>query len=430
MTFSIFNFGCKVNQYESQVMAELMLARGYEHTDNKENADIMIINSCTVTAVSDNKVMKLIRHLRRSNPDAVIVLTGCMPQAYPNLQERFEQVDIVLGNSIRGELPTEIERFLVDRKQIINVHKYTRNSDFELVSVSQFEERTRAFIKIEDGCNRYCSYCIIPYARGPVRSKPIDVLKSELTHLAGCGYKEIVLVGINLSAYGQEFGLHLCDAVECACSIDGVERVRLGSLEPERMDKESIKRLSRLDKFCPQFHLSLQSGCDATLKRMNRHYTTEEYMRIVEDLRAAFKNCSITTDIMVGFAGETEEEFASSVSFAKAVSFAKVHVFPYSQREGTVAARAENQLDNSVKSQRSKIMIDVTAKSREDFLNSQVGLTERVLFEQTTKDGFWVGYTPNYTPVKMKSEKSLGGEIVDVNLVDIDGDYCIGEMLN
>lgn len=429
MTFSVFNFGCKVNQYESQIMTELMLARGYVHTEDKENADIIIINSCTVTAVSDNKVMKLIRHLRRKNENAIIVLTGCLPQAYPNLSDNFSQVDIVLGNAMRSELPDEIEHFLRTHEQIINVHKYTKNSDFELVSVSKFDERTRAFIKIEDGCNRYCSYCIIPYARGPVRSKPIDILKKELTHLAGCGYKEIVLVGINLSAYGKELGIHLCDAVECACSIDGIERVRLGSLEPERMDKESIERLSKLDKFCPQFHLSLQSGCSDTLRRMNRHYTADEYKRIVNDLRNVFKNCSITTDVMVGFAGETDDEFTQSLEFVKEISFAKVHVFPYSQREGTAAAKAPNQVDNSVKSMRSKRMIEVTNITRSAFLESQVGLTEEVLYEQPTKDGFWEGYTKNYTPVKVKSYRELNGEILPTKLIRVDGDFCIGELV-
>lgn len=428
MFFSIFNFGCKVNQYESQVMTELMIKSGYEYTENKEAADIFIINSCTVTAVSDNKVMKLIRHLRRIKPDSVIVLTGCMPQAYPNLKKEFSQVDIVLGNSIRSELPSEISRFLKEKKQIINVHKYTRNSDFEMVSVSSFEEHTRAFIKIEDGCNRYCSYCIIPYARGPVRSKTLDVLKKELTHLAAAGYKEIVLVGINLSSYGQDIGLHLCDAVECACSIDGIERVRLGSLEPERMDKESIERLSVLNKFCPQFHLSLQSGCDETLKRMNRHYTALEYYNIVCNLREVFPNCSITTDIMVGFAGETEEEFLKSLQFAEKISFAKAHVFPYSQREGTVAARSPEQIDNSIKAERSKKMIELTNITRRNFLDSQVGLVETVLFERVSKDGFWEGYTKNYTPVKVKSDKILSGDILFVKLNSSDGEYCYGEL--
>lgn len=429
MNFSVFNFGCKVNQYESQVMTELMTARGYTYTDDKENADIIIINSCTVTAVADSKVMKLIRHLRRQSPEAVIVLTGCMPQAYPDMTGEFELVDIVLGNAARKELPDEVEKFLASGQRIVNVHKYTKNSDFEQVSVSDFEERTRAFVKIEDGCNRYCSYCIIPYARGPVRSKPMDVLQRELTHLAKCGYKEIVLVGINLSAYGKELGLHLCDAVECACSIDGVERVRLGSLEPERMDKESIERLSKLEKFCPQFHLSLQSGCDATLKRMNRHYTASEYRRIVADLRDTFDNCSVTTDVMVGFAGETDDEFEQSLAFVREIGFAKVHVFPYSQRKGTAAYNAPNQLDSGVKSQRSRRMIDTTNETRRAFLEAQTGRVEEVLFEQISKDGYWEGYTKNYTPVKVKSDRALGGEVLRVKLTEVYADSCTGEIV-
>ncbi len=429
MTFSVFNFGCKVNWYESQVMTDLMEKSGYEYTSDKQNADIMIINSCTVTSVSDNKVLKLVRKLRRSNPNAVIVLTGCMPQAYPDLTEEFQSVDIVLGNSARSELPQEIETFLKTRKQIIHVHQYTKNTDFEQVVVSGFEERTRAFVKIEDGCNRYCSYCIIPYARGPVRSKPINILKRELSDLASHGYKEIVLVGINLSAYGQEIGLHLCDAVEAACSTDGIERVRLGSLEPERMDRDSIERLSKLEKFCPQFHLSLQSGCTETLKRMNRHYTAFEYEKIVNDLRNAFPNCAVTTDVMVGFAGETEEEFARSLEFVKHIGFAKVHVFPYSQREGTVAAKRLDQIDGSTKAQRSHIMLNAVSVSRTEFLNSQCGLEASVLFEQPDSSGFYHGYTMNYTPVKIKTNEELGGEIRRVKIMSVDDDCCICEFV-
>lgn len=430
MTFHIYNFGCKVNWYESQVMSDLMTASGYTLSPDRENADIMIINSCTVTSVSDNKVMKLIRRLRRSNPQGVIVLTGCMPQAYPELTEEFKNVDIVLGNSLRRELPEKIEMFLRSRTPIVDVHKYTKNSDFEVISVENFEERTRAFVKIEDGCNRYCSYCIIPYARGPVRSKPLSVIETELRTLAKNGYKEIVLVGINLSAYGQEIGAHLCDAVETACSIDGIERVRLGSLEPERMDKDSITRLSKAEKFCPQFHLSLQSGCTETLKRMNRHYTADEYERIVHDLRDVFPECSITTDVMVGFAGETDEEFIKSVDFVKRIGFAKAHVFPYSQREGTAAAKRTDQIDPSEKARRSRVMIEAADKSRIEFLEAQCGKTYDVLFEKPDSDGFWHGYTPNYTPVKLICPDDIGGMIKKVRLVSIDNDICIGEFID
>ena len=426
MLFSVYNFGCKVNQYESQVMTELMIQQGYVYTNDKDKADIIIINSCTVTAMADNKVLKLMRHIKRARPETIVVLTGCMPQAYPEKTAEIMQADIVLGNSSRGELPEEIEKYLADGKRIVNVHKYTKNSDFEQVCVSEFEERTRAFIKIEDGCHRYCSYCIIPYARGPVRSKPPETLRREVEHLAKHGYKEIVLVGINLSAYGNDIGLHLCDAVECVCSVDGVERVRLGSLEPERMDKESIERLSKQPKFCPQFHLSLQSGCGETLKRMHRHYTPDQYRKIVSDLRKAFDNCAITTDVMVGFAGETEEEFSESISFVKETGFAKVHVFPYSQRSGTVAYNAPDQVSGSVKALRSKLMSDAAAQTRKAFLEGMVGRTESVLFEQPTKDGFWSGYTKNYTPVKAKSDRILSGEIIEVKIISTDGESCEG----
>ncbi len=431
MTFSVFNFGCKVNQYESQVMSDIMTKNGYTLSENKENADIIIINSCTVTSVSDNKVLKLIRHIKRINENSIVVLTGCMPQAYPERTAEFENVDIVLGNSSRNDLIDTLNEFLKSHVKTVNIHKYTRNSDFENMSVSEFEERTRAFVKIEDGCNRFCSYCIIPYARGPVRSKPLNILVSELKTLAKNGYKEIVLVGINLSAYGQDIGLHLCDAVEAACSIDGIERVRLGSLEPERMDSESIKRLSKLEKFCPQFHLSLQSGCTATLKRMNRHYTADEYEKIVNDLRLAFggDDCAITTDVMVGFAGETEEEFSESLEFVKKIGFSKVHVFPYSQREGTAAAKRPDQIDNSIKAHRSRIMIDATNQSRKEFLKSQCGRITPVLFEQPDKNGLWQGYTKNYTPVKVKSDIPLNGLIKDVKIITTEDDCCIGEII-
>ena len=430
MTFSIYNFGCKVNQYESQVMADLMIKNGYTLSENKEDAHIMIINSCTVTSVSDNKVMKLIRHLRRKNPDSIIVLTGCMPQAYPTMSEEFLQADIVLGNSKRAELPETVSSFLSDRKHIVNIHKYTKNSDFEITSVSNFEERTRAFVKIEDGCNRYCSYCIIPYARGPVRSKPLSVLKSEIANLASHGYKEIVLVGINLSAYGQDIGTHLCGAVDAVCNIDGIERVRLGSLEPERMDNDSISRLSKQDKFCPQFHLSLQSGCAETLKRMNRHYTPDEYEQIVNNLRTAFNNCSITTDVMVGFAGESEDEFSQSLEFVERIGFAKVHVFPYSQREGTTAAKRTDQVRNEIKAERSRIMIEACEHSRQAFLNSQIGRTEQVILEQLDSNGYWKGYTKNYTPVKLQYSDGKSGNIETVHIVRACEDYVVGEYID
>ncbi len=427
MQVNIITFGCKVNQYESEVMMKLLNNSGFKPCSKPDNADIIIINSCTVTSVSDSKVMKCLRRMRRINPSSVIVLTGCMPQAMPNDTEKFQDADIVIGNSSRADIVTVIEEFLKTRTRIIRINPHNHKV-FEPMKVECFSEHTRAFIKIEDGCNRFCSYCIIPYARGRVRSKPLDDLKNETESLAKAGYKEIVLVGINLSAYGQDIGADLCDAVEAVCGIDGIERVRLGSLEPERMDEYVIGRLGRLKKFCPQFHLSLQSGCDETLKRMNRHYDTDEYRKIVQSLRLNFDNTAITTDIMVGFAGETDEEFAKSLAFAQEIGFAKAHIFPYSRRKGTAADKYENQVANDVKELRSKAMIRATDETRKQFLQSQVGRQEQVLFETYDADsGANEGYTPNYTPVRLISSTDFSGSIIDVIITEASDSFVLAK---
>lgn len=425
MNFYIHTLGCKVNQYESEIMRENLCKSGFEYTPAHTNADIVIINSCTVTSASDSKAVKLMHRIRRENPQCVLVITGCMSQAFPN-DERLIEADIVLGNRSRSIIVPSIQQYLTDRVRIVNVPEHQKDDKFESMSINQFTERTRAFVKIEDGCNRFCSYCIIPYARGRVRSKPIDELKSELEQLGEKGFKEVVLVGINLSAYGQEFGLDLADAVETACSVDGIERIRLGSLEPERMDKPTIARLSKQPKLCPQFHLSLQSGCNATLKRMNRHYSAEDYYEIVSNLREAFDNCAITTDIMVGFAGETEEEFTQSLDFAQKVGFAKVHTFAYSRRPGTVADKAENQVDENTKNVRSRKMIELTSKTMAEFLENQVGKVEPVLFERRRNNGMFEGNTMNYTVVEVETEEELSNKIKNVRIVSTDGTKCFG----
>ncbi|MEE1126356.1 MAG: tRNA (N(6)-L-threonylcarbamoyladenosine(37)-C(2))-methylthiotransferase MtaB [Acutalibacteraceae bacterium] len=424
MRFYIFTLGCKVNQYESQIMHENLVNSGFDYTKEYNDADIIIINSCTVTSASDSKAVKLMHRIKRENPQAVLVLTGCLPQAFPE-DERFIEADIILGNKSRSILVSTIQQYLTNRVRIINISKHETGDDFESMSINNFTERTRAFVKIEDGCNRFCSYCIIPYARGRVRSKPLDELKNEIEVLSKRGFKEVVLVGINLSAYGQEFGMDLSDAIETACAVDGIKRVRLGSLEPERMDEATIARISKQPKLCPQFHLSLQSGCDATLKRMNRHYNTNEYYEIVENLRKAFDNCAITTDIMVGFPGETDEEFNESLEFAKKVAFAKVHTFAYSRRPGTVADRAENQVAESVKNIRSKQMIDLTTKTQEEFLQSQIGKTEPVLFERE-KNGYYEGHTMNYTQVIVKCDMDISNQILNVKITEADKNRCVG----
>ena len=426
MKVSVITLGCKVNQYESQAMLNELSAAGCTACDNISQSDLILVNSCTVTAVSDRKVRQMLRRARRENPNAVIVLTGCMPQAFPETAERLTEADVVLGNSNRVSLLADVRRFIETHERVIDIVPHGKS--FEPLRVDRFYERTRAFIKIEDGCNRFCSYCIIPYARGRVRSKPLDDLKRELEKIAANGYNEVVLTGINLSAYGQEIGLSLCDAVEAACAQEGVARVRLGSLEPEQLDESNIARLRLQKKLCPQFHLSLQSGCDATLKRMNRHYTADEYRTIVKNLRIAFPNAAITTDIMVGFPGETEEEFAQSLSFEREIGFAKAHVFVYSRRPGTVAAKAPDQIPPQVGEERSRRMIAAAQETRKVFFQRQIGKTEPVLFEQECEKGVYEGYTENYTPVRTACGTNISGKILAVEITDALDNFCTGKI--
>lgn len=428
MKIFILTFGCKVNQYESEYIREMMSEKGYCQSDRIEDADVIILNSCTVTAQSDHKIRQSLHKARRINPQAVIVLTGCMVQAFQEQSSKLLEVDILVGNKNKKNIPLLVEEFLKNRRKIVNVNDYKNDDIFEKMGIYSFDGRTRAFLKIQDGCNRFCSYCIIPYARGRVRSKPLNDISNEVKTLALRGYKEIVLVGINLSAYGMDFGKTLYDAIETVNAVPGIERIRLGSLEPEQMDEFEVKRLSNLSKLCPQFHLSLQSGCDETLKRMNRHYNSEEYYKIVKNIRKYFINPAITTDVMVGFAGETEEEFKKSLEFVKKVEFSKIHVFPYSIRPGTKAASFSNQVAKADKSKRSQQMIEVAEDLRSNFFNKQVGKTYKVLFETKEEDGMYEGYTTNYVPVKIKNCKDISGQILDVKITKALLDYCVGEL--
>lgn len=428
MKVKMITLGCKVNQYESEAMLSSLLKNGFTAAADDEQADVVVLNSCTVTAESDRKVRQIFRRAKKDNPDAVMVLSGCMAQAFPEDAQRLEEADIILGTSNRARLLPDLLTFLSTRQRIVDIEPHTNGETFERLQVENFSGRTRAFVKIEDGCNRFCSYCIIPYARGRVRSKPLEDLKAELHALADNGFREVVLTGINLSAYGQEFGLHLCDAIEAACAVPGIARVRLGSLEPEQLSEPVICRMAKQEKLCPQFHLSLQSGCDATLRRMNRHYTADEYRTIVRNLRAAFDNAAITTDIMVGFAGETEEEFAASLAFAKEIAFAKVHVFAYSRRPGTRAYDMGDQVTNAVKESRSHAMIRATTETQRTFFDTQVGRTEQVLFERAVQPGVYEGYSMNYTPVLAASGTSLAGQIRTVRIESNAGTHCIGRI--
>ncbi len=429
MKAAFFTLGCKVNQYETQILEQLFSAEGFEIVPPEQPADVYIINSCTVTASGDKKSRQVLRRFKRQNPNAVAVLTGCFPQAFPDAAEKIPEADVITGTRPRAAVLEAVKEYLLTGQRVVRILPHERKEDFEQMSAQSFMERTRAFVKIEDGCDRYCSYCIIPAARGPVRSKPLELLREELEALAAKGFQEIVLVGINLPSYGRDLGLRLLDAVALACSVPGISRVRLGSLEPELLTREDIAAMAAMPQFCPQFHLSLQSGCDSTLKRMNRHYNTAEYRRIVDELRAVFPNPAITTDIMVGFAGETEEEFAQSLQFAEEIAFAKAHVFAYSVRPGTRAASFSGQVSRQEKERRSAEMIRVTDKTRADFLQSQTGLIEEVLFEAQTQPGFYEGYTRNYTPVRVASAKPLSGQRLLVKITGATQDYCTGELL-
>lgn len=429
MKVAVITLGCKVNQYESESMLSQLIRAGFSACPKGETADVVLINSCTVTAASDQKVRQMLHKARRNNPDAVIVLTGCMPQAFPEESEALSDADIILGNSNRSALLDHILHYLSSHQRIVDIVPHEKSEKFEPMQIDSFHDRTRAFLKIQDGCNRFCSYCIIPYARGRVRSKPLDDLKAEVEGLAAHGFKEVVLTGINLSCYGQDLGLHLCDAVEATCAVEGIQRVRLGSLEPEQLSRPVVERLAKQEKLCPQFHLSLQSGCDETLRRMNRHYDTAEYREIVQNLRNTFPNCAITTDIMVGFPGETEEEFAQNLAFAEEIAFAKVHVFAYSRRPGTKAHDAPNQLTNKVKEQRSKAMSAVTTATQKSFLKTQLGTVQNVLVEREIAPNVYEGYTTNYTSVQFVCTENCCGQIVPISITEATDESCIGNLV-
>lgn len=426
-------FGCKVNLYETENMKQSFVQKGFTVTDKEQESDIFIINTCTVTETGDKKVFKELRRLRREYPDSIIALTGCFPQAFPKKANNLNEADIVTGTKNRSILPDMIEEFIKRRTRNVNICEYSSGDAFEDMCNSGYENNTRGFIKIQDGCNMFCTYCIIPYSRGRFRSKPLENIIKEAEQLAKSGCREIVLVGINLSFYGIEYKLRLADAVEAVCSVDGIERVRLGSLEPEMINEDDIKRLAAQPKLCPQFHLSLQSGCDRTLKAMNRRYSSSDYAELVEKLRKNFENCSITTDVMVGFPDETEEDFQKSAQFVKNIGFSKIHIFPYSQRKGTPAADFENQISTEEKNRRARFMNEIAEESQRKFLQTQSGLTFPVLFEREKNDNIPHGYTPNYTLVKIFtkiSEKSLRNRIFYVKIVKEENDYCIGEIVS
>ena len=430
MKAAIYTLGCKVNQYESQALSELLVQNGYTLTDTHDDADVYIINSCTVTAEADRKTRQHVRKFKREHPESIVVLTGCMPQAFPEDAAALSEADIIIGNKNSGQLLQLLDSYQKFGNRVVKILPHENKEVFSSTIISSFEERTRAFIKIQDGCNRFCSYCIIPYARGRVRSKAPEDIRTELETLAGQGYREVVLVGINLSSYGQDNGHSFAEAVELACSVPGISRVRLGSLEPDHLTDEVLERLSKCEKLCPQFHISLQSGCDRTLKRMNRHYDTAEFRDLCSKLRTLFPDCTLSTDVMVGFCGESDEDFENSLAFVREIGFEKIHVFPYSVRTGTRAETMGDHLPKQIKEARAARMLELGSELRSAYLNAQTEKRTTVLFESIHKDGAWFGCTPNYTPVCVKSETPLEGKILAVEITGAKGDeYCEGRLI-
>ena len=430
MKAAFYTLGCKVNQSESEYMAELLSKAGFEIVSPNEEADYYIVNSCTVTATADQKTRQNIRKFKRRHPDSVVILTGCMPQAFPQAAAELEQADIVFGNKNDGDILDLINKYNLEHSRIVNIEQHETGDEFRQCSITKFNERVRAFVKIEDGCDRFCSYCIIPKSRGRVRSKKPEQLKEDIKVLAENGIKEIVLVGINLSAYGKGEDFNIVDAVKICAETEGILRVRLGSLEPDHITDEIITELAQIEKFCPQFHISLQSGCDKTLKDMNRHYTAAEYCDLCNKLRNAFDDTSITTDVMVGFNEESDKDFNESLNFVKKIRFEKVHVFPYSERTGTAASRKGDSVSKQEKERRASVMAEAAEKIRDEYFNSLIGKTVNVLFENETAPETFRGYTKNYIPVEIKCGKNIKGLEVNCTIKSVDtaNDICIANL--
>ena len=421
---ALHNLGCKVNAYETEAMQEMLEKAGYEIVPFKEGADIYIINTCTVTNIADRKSRQMLHRARKMNPDAIVVAAGCYVQAQAEKQEIDPCIDIVLGNNRKKDLITVLEEYQKNKAEdtcLEEVEDISRTREYEPLSLTRPGDHTRAYIKVQDGCNQFCTYCIIPYARGRVRSRTVEDVIREVRSLAENGYREVVLTGIHLSSYGIDFDgeRHLLELIRAVHEVDGISRIRLGSLEPGIVTEEFAEAIAALPKMCPHFHLSLQSGCDATLKRMNRRYTSGEYYEKCQILRKYFDHPALTTDVIVGFPGETEEEFRQSMEFVDKVDFYETHIFKYSKREGTKAAVMEGQVSEQVKARRSALMIRLGEKKRKAYEESFVGKEVEVLVEEPAViEGRTVqtGHTKEYIKIALEQEEDLRNQIVKVRV--------------
>lgn len=414
---ALHNLGCKVNAYETEAMQHLLEEAGYEIVPFTQKADVYVINTCSVTNMADRKSRQMLHKAKKNNPDSIVVAAGCYVQTSEKDVLNDLSVDIVIGNDRKHDLVRLLEEYSLDSVNDTVDDINDGKHDFEELFIDQTKEHTRAFIKVQDGCNQFCSYCIIPYARGRVRSRRFENVIAEVERLAANGFKEVVLTGIHLSSYGVDFeeATGLLELIQAVNAVKGIERIRLGSLEPKIVTEHFASELSKLDKICPHFHLSLQSGCDATLKRMNRKYTTKEYERGCELLRKYFVHPAITTDVIVGFPGETEEEFEQTKAYLEHIHFYEMHIFKYSKRKGTRAAVMPDQIDEQVKAARSEKLIALGHDMSKEFRKFYIGKNEEVLFEEKAVIGdkeYFVGYTKEYVKVAKKTDKNLENQIV------------------
>jgi len=431
-TVSFTTLGCKVNQFETEAMTEILERDGFEVVHDGGNSDIYIINTCAVTKESDRKSRQFINKAKRINPNALVVAVGCSVQLNGEKLNKETSVDIVIGTKNKSNIGKLIKDKINNKDQIKtveNIEKFSSKEDFEELKISTVHDKTRANIKIQDGCSQFCSYCIIPYVRGPIRSRDRDDIIEEVKRIVQSGYKEIVLNGIHISSYGAEKKEQdaLINLIENINNIDGIERIRLGSLEPSIITDDFAKRISAMDKVCHHFHLSLQSGSDSVLERMNRRYTSKQYMTNVGIIRKYMIDSGITTDIIVGFPGETDDEFRETFEFVKKINFSRIHVFKYSIREGTKAAAMTEQVEDKIKSVRSKILIELGDTTAKEFMNKFIGHNMSVLVETEKDKNIFEGYTTNYLKVLINSDINIKNKIVHVNINKVSNDYLISE---
>jgi threonylcarbamoyladenosine tRNA methylthiotransferase MtaB len=421
---AFFTLGCKVNQYETNAMTQQFIDHGYEVVDFEETSDIYVINTCSVTNMSEKKSRQMIRKAKTTNPNSIMAVVGCYAQVAKEELEKLNEIDIILGINEKKEIVEYIERYLKEKSaetEISDVMKQTEFVDFGSIT---YTEKTRAVIKVQDGCDRFCSYCIIPYARGRVRSRKIDSVVEEIKEIVKKGIKEVVITGIHIASYGKDFkeNIGIIDLLEEINQIPDLKRIRLGSLEPTLITEEFVNRLKKLDKICDHFHLSLQSGCNETLKRMNRRYTTEQFEKGTQILRKVYPNVCLTTDIIVGFPGETQEEFNQTYEFLKNIKFYKMHVFKYSPRKGTKAASMKDQIDGNTKEKRSQMLIELSDSNQKEYLDSYIGKKVEVLFESEK------GHTTNYIEVRvLEGKENLGNKIQEIKIIKREELELIGE---